>query len=477
MFTSFSSSPTASAGLATPTSGRAQSEPQSDLAFRGTLTPEVEFVLLSARTRLEGARRKRWERLLQTGAVDARGDARLNWNIVLSLAMAHRVLGLLGRHLSARSWKGVPGPVKSHIQNYFLLVTMHSNALTQELGRISHLLESAGIPVVSFKGTTLGLMAYGNSVVRPSADLDLLVSRTHALRARDLLASLGYAPEITISRAQERVALRVDSVFNLYRPAEPRLKGVLPQGYATELHWAITSPCLPFDLEYETVEPRLGWIELPGVAPRAVTDSQEHSQVTHSQVPHDNKGESFRVRALAREDLLLILCVHGAKHLWERLIWLCDLAELVQSTPALDWERVLQYARERGVLRMTVLGLVLMRDVLGTPLPREVEAWLSTQPQALRLAAQLRLQLLAPLPNGEPSDGKLSGHLLSADALLMQTIDAGWNRLGFLWHLVTVPTITERATLDLPDSLNFLWCVVRPARALQKRWTPHSSVK
>ena len=127
--------------------------------------------------------------------------------------------------------------------------------------------------MVSFKGTTLGLYAYGNSVVRPSADLDLLVSRAHALRARDLLASLGYAPEIALSRAQEKVALRVDSVFNLFRPAPPRLRDVLAQGYAAELHWAITSPCLPFDLEYESVAPHLQWIDLPGVATSEFADS------------------------------------------------------------------------------------------------------------------------------------------------------------------------------------------------------------
>lgn len=451
-------------------------EVQTDLAFRGTLSPEVEFVLLSARTRLEGARRARWEKLLRSGASFGHDEGGLQWNVVLAVATSHRVLGLLGRHLSARSWKGVPGPVKSHIQHYFLRVTMHSNALKQELARVSHHLEAAGIPVVSFKGPTLGLAAYGNSVVRPSADLDLLVARSHAVRARDLLASLGYAPDIVISCAQERVALRVDSVFNLLRPAPSRLQDVLRQGYAVELHWAITSPCLPFDLDYNTVAPHLTWIGLPGVHAPGV-HPHNAAGVGHDAAPVEGQSAPFRVRALAPEDLLLILCVHGAKHLWERLIWLCDLAELLESTPDFNWDRLLEMARSRGVLRMTALGLGLMRDVLGTPLPRPVEAWLSTQPQALRLASQLRRQLLAPLPDGRPSDGQLSGHLLSADALLMQTIDARWHRLGFLWHLLTVPTINERATLDLPDSLNFLWCVVRPARALQKRLIPKPHVK
>lgn len=420
---------------------------QTDLAFRSTLSAEAEFVLLSARTRLEGARLKRWEELL------ASGHPKLDWQLVTQLAKSHRVLGLLGRHLSARSWEGVSASVKRELQDYFVYVAAHSSALKHELARVSHLLESAGVPVVSFKGHTLGLAAYGNAVVRPSADLDLLVARADVLRARDLLATHGYSLETLLHAAQEAHVLRQDSVFNLSRPAEPPLQTVLPQGYAVELHWAITSPCLPFDLEYATVATRLGWLELHGVASNAFDGSGDAK-------------ERFRVRSLAPEDLFLILCVHGAKHLWERLIWVCDLAELVEKTPDFAWNRLLDAARERGVRRMAALGLSLMRGVLGTKLPREVENWLSTQPEALRLAAQLRRQLLVCATDGE---GQLQGHSLSADALLMQTIDAPRDRLGFLWHLATVPPLSERATLNLPAKLDFLWCFVRPARALQKR--------
>ena len=551
--------PAATAPAATAPAATAPARPpfegQTDLAFRGTLTPETEFVLLSARTRLQGARQRRWEALLDAsthasadnagadnaGADNASADNNagadnagadnagadnagadnagadnagadnagadnagadnagadnagadnagadnagavgvvgLDWEAVLRLAGAHRVLGLLGRHLSARAWKGVPDGVRVELQNYFLYVTRHSSALKGELARVSHLLEAAGVPVLSFKGTTLGLTAYGNAVVRPSADLDLLVARADVLRARDLLGRAGYAPEVALPLSQEAHALRQDSVFNLARPAEARLHNVLPQGYVVELHWAITSPCLPFGLEYETVAPRLGWIDLPGVpgsgagaaaggvaapALRPLVESAPDSK------PFFPPYAPSRVRALAPEDLLLILCVHGAKHLWERLIWLCDLAELVDKTPDLNWERVLELARARGVQRMTALGLTLARDVLGTPLPRALEQWLSTQPEALRLAAQLRRKLLVSPPPNAPQPGALAGHALADDARLMQTIDSPWHRLGFLWHLLTVPTLGERAALDLPARLNFLWWIVRPARVLQKR--------
>ena len=429
--------------------------PASDLAFRGILTPEAEFLLLSARTQLSGARRSAWEKLLRGEGQNARAGLShaktqrhaLDWEIVLHLAQSHRVTGLLGRHLSARAWKDVPPATVQWLQNYFQKATLQSAALKGELARVCAVLESAQIPVVSFKGPTLGLAVYGNNVVRPSSDLDLLVRRDDVLRAREALERAGYEPEVELSQTQMQINLRVDSVFNFFRPAPPALEPLFPRGLAVELHWAITSPCLPFDLNFGSVESRLNWLELPGVP-----------------------AENARVRALGSEDLLLILCVHGAKHLWERLIWLCDLAQLIESTPDLNWDAVLEGARARGVQRMTALGLILARDVMGAVLPRRVEDWISTQPQTLRLASQLKNTLLEMRVLKEGS--VLAGHVLSADKLLLQTIDRPRDRAGFLWHLLTAPTMSERAALNLPPHLDFLWWFLRPARALQKRVVP-----
>src|SRR5207244_11975507 len=51
------------------------------------------------------------------------------------------------------------------------------------------------------------------------------------------------------------------------------------------------------------------------------------------------------VRTLSAEHLLLVLCAHGAKHCWERLGWICDVAELLRGTPALDLSGMLAQAR------------------------------------------------------------------------------------------------------------------------------------
>ncbi|HEX8463945.1 MAG TPA: nucleotidyltransferase family protein [Abditibacterium sp.] len=411
-----------------------------DAAFRTTLSCEAEFVLLGARLRLEGPRRARWEALL----CDC-GSARLDWEQVLALASSHRVMGLLGRHLSARSWRDVPLFARHAIQHYFQTTVVHCAALKDELADVSHALESAGVPVVSFKGPTLALEIYGNAVMRPSADIDLLVSRRQVGQAREILRKAGYAPEAELSPDQEQVHLRVDSVFNLSRPVPASLEPLFPQGFAVELHWAITSPCLPFELDFEAVAPRLKTLHLPHVAPEKAT-----------------------VRAFPAEELLLILCVHGAKHLWERLIWLCDIAELVNQTPHLDWHKVMRQAHERGVLRMTVLGLSLARDVMGTQLPPEIERWFTTQPEALHLATRLRHSLLAH-SEAQSWNGTLT-HNLTTDRLLMQAIDTPLHRIGFVWHLATTPSLTERSTVSLMQELHFLWWVLRPARVIRKHW-------
>ncbi len=437
-------------------------EAMPDAMFRRTLSPEAEFVNLGARTHLRGARSARFDELLQADSSPLNrrlNDSRqvgLNWPAVLALSQNHRVTGLLGRHLSARGWRGVPRPIALSWGRFFGSMTLHSATLSNELGRVTQVLEDAGIPVVSFKGPTLAHTAYGNGAVRPSADLDVLVSRSQVQRAHELLRARGYAHEAALSPVQERAHLRVDSVFNLSRPAPEELAAFFPEGFALELHWAITSPCLPFDLTFEDLAPRLGWMELPGLS----------------------GGPPTRVRTLAPPDLLLILAVHGAKHLWERLLWLCDIAQLLEQTPDLDWDALLRAARARGIERMTALALALTRDVMGAVLPREVETWLSGQPQALRLASRLRSSLLSytlRLPEDVENNvfwSEMEQHqpILEANSLLAQAIDSPWKRAGFFWHLATTPSAIERAQVSLPGGFEPLWWVLGPVHALQNRW-------
>ncbi len=434
-----------------------------DAPFRQTLSPEAEFVLLGSRVRLEGERARRFDRLLERGQPFP-GERRtqshqsavpLNWALIVYLCSKHRVTGLLGRHLSERNWRHVPPEVVGSLSRYFGAMALHSATLAGELVRVSRHLEAGGVPVVSFKGPTLALELYGNGVARPSADLDLLVPRAHVRRAHALLRGLGYVHEAQLSPSQERQHLRVDSVFNLLRPSPPELADLFPEGFAVELHWAITSPCLPFDFTFESVKNGLH--------------------------PLPTRGQLAGQPALCAHDLLLVLCVHGAKHLWERLLWLCDIAQLLERNPDIDWECVLSSAREREIERMMALCLSLVRDVMGSPLPDFISEWLSTQPQALRLSSRLRSVILwheaedvlrargLDALSASVSDDEDAAPMLTANHLLAQTIDRPWKRIGFYWHLATTPSARERARVSFPPGLDALWWILQPIHVLQKR--------
>ena len=53
-----------------------------------------------------------------------------------------------------------------------------------------------------------------------------------------------------------------------------------------------------------------------------------------------------KVKTLSPEDLLLVVCIHAAKHAWTRLCWLRDIAAVRQQQ--LNWDLVLERGGEFG---------------------------------------------------------------------------------------------------------------------------------
>ena len=80
-------------------------------------------------------------------------------------------------------------------------------------------------------------------------------------------------------------------------------------------------------------------------------------------------------------------------HWWERLRWICDIAELVNSGLITDWDRVESTAVDGRCHRSVCLGLWLAGDLLGARLPPEIHEKLSRLPVIKRLAAQVGVWL------------------------------------------------------------------------------------
>jgi len=83
--------------------------------------------------------------------------------------------------------------------------------------------------------------------------------------------------------------------------------------------------------------------------------------------------EGMRVRTLCNEDLLLVLCVHAAKHCWSQLGMVRDIAALARFD--LDWRWVTSEARRLGIARIISVSLELARLLLKLELPQEVASY------------------------------------------------------------------------------------------------------
>src|SRR5208283_5114429 len=82
------------------------------------------------------------------------------------------------------------------------------------------------------------------------------------------------------------------------------------------------------------------------------------------------------VPCLSPEDSLLVLCIHAAKHLWTRLIWLADIAETLRSqsgTQTIDYPRAFSRARLLGIARILGVSFWLVKNVLHAELPKLAE--------------------------------------------------------------------------------------------------------
>lgn len=275
----------------------------------------------------------------------------VDWEALPRLVEFHRVGPLLERALLADGAPAIPEPVKAKMTASVRANSNRNLFLTGELVRLLKQLQSQNVTAIPFKGPLLSLWLYHDPALRHYSDLDILVRQQDVPIARAVIHALGYKP----------------SEAHSYHDSFRLERGSLT--FRLELHWhlMIQPDVFPFAPDFEQVWGRC--------APLSFAD-----QTT---------------LALAPEDLLLFLCAHGSRHLWFRLQWICDVTQLLQRTPQLDWDSLFDRARWAGGLRMLSFGLLLAHDLLGAPLPPAIERRLRHTAAINRLVRQVEHQFFS----------------------------------------------------------------------------------
>jgi Uncharacterised nucleotidyltransferase len=340
------------------------------------------------------------------------------WRAAMELATAHRVRPLLYQALKPG---GAPADLVAELRRAALDNTQRNLRMLSQLLDVREALARANIAAIPFKGPALAALAFGDLWLREFSDLDLLIARADLPGADAVMSRLGYAPQLPLEAVTDAI-LNAYGVIAYAKPA-----GAAP----VELHWELAPQSLPFPASFDQLAARVIEVETAG----------------------------RRIPTMSPEDLLIYLCAHGAKHGWEYLGWVADVAWLVHRRGEWDWDAVVERARGWGCRRVLFVGLLLARDLLHAELAEPIEVRLRADATALRLAASVRANLAAGV-----EFGKL-GQLLFYIRLRTGVGD----RLHTLYHALAAPNVADWDSLRLPRPLHFLYPLVRIGRLLRRQ--------
>lgn len=341
----------------------------------------------------------------------------IDWKILLDLADHHGVQPLLCQRLSSMAEFIPADEMRALEQNY--QTNLHkAMLLSLELIRIYDLLASLGLKVLAYKGLALAQTVYGDIALRHAGDIDILIRASDFSRIRDAVQELGYTPHAPVPEAQERAYLKSGYECAFDGIAGPNL---------LELQWAIQPRFYAADYDMD------------GLFRRAVT------------VPVAGRI----MQTPCAEDLYIILSLHAAKHVWGRLIWLCDLARLM-NLPTINWTLIAERAKDLSIVRILRVGMLLANRMLGAPIPAAAEASLPQDAAAQAFAEEI-----------EPSITRET--LFNVESfeyfrLMLRLREAKSNRLRFLMRLIFTPGPGEWEAIQLPALLSPLYRLVRLSR-------------
>lgn len=375
------------------------------------MNPEFELLRACCVHGPQGTRDERIAQAIECG---------MRWDFLLRMAEHHGVLPIVVRRLCSFC-AAIPQDIWAIFTRAQQIHSRRSLWLTSELGRIAGTFKQAGIGFLTYKGPALAELLYGDVTMRQFGDLDFLVYRDDVFRATTAARELGYHSQLALTESQKKAFLSIgyervfDSQFG---------RNLL------EIKWQVLPPFYAIDFDVEKIFLRSDSVNIEGLS----------------------------VPTLSLEDLLLLLCVHAAKHGWEKLSWLCDIGAL--SARVLDWETIERQARKLGVQRIVAINFVLANKFLQTSVPETIAAYIQEDGRAISLANGI-----APKIEGCGNcDVTSIAYFREFAGLRERRMDRG----RFWWRLTTTPGVREWNSLGLRNPRSLLYRAVRVWRLARK---------
>jgi len=342
----------------------------------------------------------------------------LDWEKILRLARSHGVVPLIYGILRNLSNMTMPAKILEQLHDDYQKNAQRNLRLTSELIRLLDRFEASGVQVAPVKGPVLAEMVYGNIALRTFGDLDLFIRRCDYPAGLRILVEEGYCPAYQLSKTHQDLFLSSSDEMPFQKEA---------QALRVDLRWAIfpKHDRLPFSEE--------AWFDHPSTITLAGRDIQTFSL----------------------EKVFLHSCIHGSKHIWYKLKWLCDVAEIIRMNSDLNWSAIVDLAAGTGMERSLQVGLHLANDLLEVPLPAAAEEFRLKCPNLTRLSGPVYSRLKEP----SSVPGFWTGHFYQV------ALSAGLSgKIRLIMRLLTTHNLSDWNFLPLPKWLFPLYIPLRIMR-------------
>ena len=379
----------------------------------GASRAELEINLCCGRAPVDSETQERIRTLIRNG---------LNWPDVLAIAEYHRLSPVVYEAIAGVAGDLVPPEQLIALRKATAPPTAIGMALLRELLRLYQAFEAAEIPVIPYKGPVLAWVAYGSFIRREYRDLDFAVPQKYIPRRIALMKDEGYLPQFDSQEAHGGQGKAAPGQYAFLRDKQKIL---------IEFHTERTLRYFPVPIDFQDLNSRLTRVEIGGQ----------------------------RLRTFSNEDTLVMLCVHGAKHFWERLGWVLDVAKLI-SVREVDWPLVARIAGKMETTRVLHLGLYLAHDLFDAQLPGPLLEEISKDRKVQELVEKVYSQY-------ECISVSAAGVLPRA-LFRIQLRDGIGQGLRHTMRLAMSPTESDRQTVRLPRWLAPLYVLVRPWRLLRE---------
>ena len=373
-----------------------------------TLTAEWSILLAACSATPREQKLSRLRELLQQP---------IQWRSLIALADRHGVQPLLYQAL-LRLEDSVPAEEMLLLKHSYYTNLHKTLLLSRELIRILDHLAAIDVEVMPYKGLALAEALYGDITLRQAGDIDLLIRAQDLPRIRGAVSELGYMPHILLSEEQEKAYLKsgYECAFDT-----ATARNLL------EVQWAIQPRFYAIDFDID------------GLFQRAIT-------ITVAE---------YVMKTPAYADLLLILSAHAAKHVWERIVWLCDIAQLI-NLPTLDWSWIATEARRLGIVRILWVTILAANRLLDAPIPPAAQASLPQDTGSAALVDEILGHII--------SQSDFNVESPSYFQLMLRLRERVTDRMRFLQRLVFTPGPSEWQAVRLPRALFPLYRLVRLSR-------------